>query len=316
MNGKLRGSICGIIAAITYGTNPLGALFLYKEGIRPASVLFYRFSLAAILLACLMIIQRKSFRVTRQELKVLTTLGMLFAISSLTFFISFKHIDAGIAATMLFIYPVIVAVIMAVFFKEKVTAATVLSILFALTGIGLLYKGEGGIALDTLGVVLVLVSSLTYALYIIVVNKSPVMMSSIKLTFYVLLFCAAGIVLYSFCDPANRLQMLATPTAWMFASMLALLPTVISLVLMVIAVHEVGSTPTAIMGALEPLTAVVIGITVFHEALTPRLAIGILLILASVILIILGKSFHPHIMTKAFGKVRKVIARHWRWKLS
>ena len=50
--------------------------------------------------------------------------------------------------------------------------------------------------------------------------------------------------------------------------MLALIPTVVSLVLMTVAVHAIGSTPTAVMGALEPLTAVVIGVTIFGELFT------------------------------------------------
>ena len=80
-------------------------------------------------------------------------------------------------------------------------------------------------------------------------------MSSIKLTFYVLLFCILTIIVQSFFDSNNHLQLLITSSMWMFAIMLALVPTVISLVFMVIAVRQIGSTPTAIMGAL-PKTAI------------------------------------------------------------
>lgn len=313
MNEKLKGTICGVVAAISYGTNPLGALNLYADGINANTVLCYRFSLAAIILAGMMLVQRKSFRVTLPELKVLAVLGILFAVSSLTFFISFHHIDAGIAATLLFVYPVMVAVIMAIFFKEKLTLLTAGSILLALSGIGLLYRGEDGAMLSTVGVILVLISSLTYALYIIVVNKSPLMMSSVKLTFYVLLFCIAGIMAYSFVD-GDHLMWLDTPREWFYAWMLGLVPTVISLVLMVMAVHAVGSTPTAIMGALEPLTAVVIGVTVFHEAFTVRLAVGILLILTAVLLIIAGKSVSLQRVTRLIGRVERVLLKYWRWK--
>src|SRR5574344_2205137 len=188
MNTKLKGSICGIISAISYGTNPLGALFLYGAGINANSVLFYRFSLAAIVLGSLMLLQKKSFAVTAKELSILGLLGVLFGTSSLSLFNIFHYMAAGIASTILFVYPVMVAVIMAIFFKEKVSIVTILSILFALLGIGLLYKGDNGSTLSTIGVLLVMLSSLSYALYIIIVNKSSLKMSSIKLTFYVLLF--------------------------------------------------------------------------------------------------------------------------------
>ena len=102
-----------------------------------------------------------------------------------------------------------VAVIMAIFFRERISLVTVLSISLALCGIALLYRGEGGAVLNTAGVVLVMASSLSYALYIVVVNRASLNMSSVKLTFYVLLFGVAAIVLYSLCCPDQPLQLLS-----------------------------------------------------------------------------------------------------------
>ena len=102
-----------------------------------------------------------------------------------------------------------------------------------------------------------------------------------------------------------------SPRAWFFACWLGLVPTVLSLVLMTIAVHEVGATPTAIMGALEPLTAVAIGVMVFGESLTLRLVIGIVLILFAVLLIVLGKRFHLRIITHT---ISTIVRKTWRWK--
>ena len=198
-------------------------------------------------------------------MKTLCLLGILFAVSSLTFYTSFHHMDAGIASTLLFVYPIMVAVIMSLFFKERISPVTMFSIILALSGIALLYRGGTGAGLNGLGVSLVMIASLTYALYIVVINQSSIKLSSIKLTFYVLLFCMVAIVFHSFFDGSNYLQPLTTPRMWLFAIMLALVPTVISLVTMTMAVHAIGSTPTAIMGALEPLTAVIIGVTVFGE---------------------------------------------------
>lgn len=270
MSEKSKGTLCGIVAAVSYGMNPLGALSLYRAGINTNSVLFYRYALAAVLLAALLLVQKTSLRITRREFSVLGLLGVMFAVSSLTLFMSFHYMDAGIASTLLFVYPVMVAVIMAIFFRERISLVTVLSISLALCGIALLYRGEGGAVLNTAGVVLVMASSLSYALYIVVVNRASLNMSSVKLTFYVLLFGVAAIVLYS-------------------------------LVLMTVAVHAIGSTPTAVMGALEPLTAVVIGVTIFGELFTARLAAGIGLILLAVTLIVAGKSLHPGRLAAIIG---------------
>lgn len=183
--------------------------------------------------------------------------------------------------------------------------ATVVSIALSLVGIALLYRGDDGSVLNPNGVALVMVSSLTYALYIIIVNKSPLRMSSIKLTLYVLIFAALTVVVTSLFQPATQLQLLHTPQQWGLAFMLGLLPTVMSLVLMVVAVHDIGSTPTAIIGALEPVTAVVISVALFGELLTVRLVIGIILILGAVMLIVAGKNIHFNSLTRVASPVGK-----------
>ncbi|MFT3994518.1 MAG: DMT family transporter [Dysgonomonas sp.] len=315
MNTKIKGSIYGIIAAISYGTNPLGALSLYKNGINANSVLFYRFSLAAIIIGIVLAVQKKSFSITKKELLILGCLGVLFGISSLSLFTSFHYMDAGIASTILFVYPVMVAVIMAIFFKEKISSITILSILLALGGIALLYQSDGQTSLSTIGVTLVMISSLTYAIYIIVVNKSSLMMSSIKLTFYVLLFCMLTIITHSLTNENNHIQMLTTPSMWMWAIMMAVVPTIISLIMMVKAVNIIGSTPTAIMGSLEPLTAVMIGVIVFGEIFTVQLATGLLMILFAVLLIIAGKSIKPQkLFISLNNNAKHAIKKYFRWK--
>lgn len=289
MNAKIIGYLCGTIAAITYGLNPLGALNLYSDGVNVNSVLFYRYGLATVLLAGLRLLQKKSFKISRRELGICTLLGLFFAMSSLSFFTSFNYMDAGISCTILFVYPVMVAVIMAVFFKERITLVVALSIGMALTGIALLYKGADGQALSTFGVLLVMLSALSYALYIITVYKSKLSLPPVILTFYVMLVGTLIIVLHSFGGAEQRLQLLTSPAQWGWAVMLAVVPTVISLVMMVVAIKRIGSTPTAIMGALEPVTAVAIGVTVFGESFTGRIALGMSLILLAVLLIITGR---------------------------
>lgn len=313
MQSKLKGYLCGIGAAVCYGTNPLGALYLYEDGINANSVLFYRFALAVVMLGMLMAARRKSLKVSRKELSLLCALGVVFSTSSITLYFSFCFMDAGIASTLLFVYPVMVAVIMALLFKERLPAVSVFAIMLALLGIAMLYHGDGGATLSTRGVMLVMFSSLSYAVYIVVVNKSPLRMSSMKLTFYVLFFGMLTVLTNSFITGLH-IQMLTTPRMWSCAFMLALLPTVFSLVLMTISVHETGSTPTAVMGALEPLTAVVIGVAVFGEQLTPRLAAGIVLILTAVIMIIAGKSLFPARMFTVVSHLGHVIFKTWRWK--
>ena len=280
----------GAFAAASYGTNPLFALPLYAAGIGVNSVLFYRYAIALILYGLwLKLVKKINFKISLQEGFVLLILGLFFSLSSYTLFDAFKYIEAGIACTILFIYPVLVAIIMAIFFKEKITKTVIASISLISVGITLLYHGKEGATLNLHGVLIVLLSALLYSLYIVGVKNIKLIrhMNSAKMTFYVMLF---GLIVYitnlNFC---TQLQPLTSTHLWLYALGLALFPTIISIETINIAIKLIGSTTTAILGSLEPLTALFFGVVIFHEQLTVRIMIGIVAILCGVILIIKRK---------------------------
>ncbi|MEE1221739.1 MAG: DMT family transporter [Bacteroidales bacterium] len=289
LSEKTKGIACGILSAICYGMNPLGALNLYAENLSTTSVLFYRFGFAILILALIMGVKRISFRINKKELLILSSLGVLFAVSSLSLFMSFLYMPAGVASTLLFTHPIMVALIMALVFKERITSVVVFSIALAFGGVCLLYYSGEGIVLNTMGVILVLLSAFRSALYMIVVNKSSINLPTFKVTFYALIFCWICVSLFSFSDESFAIQPLTNFNQLFYVLLLSVVTTVMSLCLMNVAVRILGSTPTSIMGALEPLTAVIIGVCVFDEVFSLNLALGIVLILLSVMLIILQK---------------------------
>ncbi len=285
MSLQTKGVILAIISAICYGMNPLGALFLYEEGLNVNSVIFYRFIFASILLAIFMIIKKDSFYLKFKEIILLAFLGLLFGISAISLFNSFLYMDAGLASTVLFIYPIFVAIIMALFFKEKNSIITILSIIFAFLGVVLLYESDGA-NVSNFGIFLVIVSSLCYAIYIVIINQY-LKISALKVTFYSMLFCTITILIHSFFDSSLNIMPLINFNMWFYTLFLALVPTIISLLFLIKAIQIVGSTSASILGALEPLTAVLIGVYVFNEKITFWLVIGIVFILFGVLLIVL-----------------------------
>lgn len=296
---KVKGFVAGALAAIFYGTNPLGTLYLYQDHINSGSVLFYRYALAALMFAVWMLLTGESFRIKWGHAIRFVVLGSMFAMSSTTLYVSFHYMDAGVASTILFSYPIMTAVLMVAFFHEHVTWSTVASITMAVVGIVLLYRGDGSTTLSTVGVTLVMLSSLLYAFYIIAVNQWTTEYSSLKFTFYVVLGGLLSILVFAWAS-GDHIQLLHGARQWVSAVQLALLPTVLSLFFMTIAIKNIGSTPSAIMGALEPVTAVAIGCLIFGEAFSLRLAVGIVLILSAVILLIVARSglHHHRVMSK------------------
>lgn len=162
-----------------------------------------------------------------------------------------------------------------------------MSILLAFCGIAMLYYSPDGVVLNTAGVLLVLLSALSYAVYMITINKSSMELPSLKLNFYVLFFCCLTAFAANFFLSGKPIQRLENTAQLLHALQLAIVPTVLSLCLMTIALKRIGSTSTSIMGALEPLTAVLIGVMIFGEPFSLNLAFGILLILCAELIIVL-----------------------------
>ena len=287
MSANTKGVLNAIAAAASYGTNPLFALPLYVAGMEVNSVLFYRYAFAVLIYGFwLKFIKKVSLQITFKQGVCLAVMALFFASSSLTLFSAFKYMEAGLACTILFIYPILVALIMALFFHEKIDKILWVSIAMITVGVVALYNGGEQVRINAVGLAWVLASAWVYAIYIVMVRKAkPVAaMNGAKLSFYVMLF---GLVFFVLLLKGGMdLQPLTSPWLCLCAVALALFPTIISLETLTVAIQIIGSTSTAIIGALEPVTALFIGILLFGEHLTPKIAAGVCLILLGVILVI------------------------------
>lgn len=299
------GYVFAALAAASYGTNPVFAKPLYADGMNPDSVLLFRYAFGIALLGLLMIWNgwrrhnlSTAFRVSRHSLPQLVILGILMALSSLTLFLSYNYMPVGIASTLLFTYPILVAVIMTLVYHEPMSWLVVVCLLLATSGVGMLCE-QGETPLDTsnlsnspwgvspfmIGALLVLLSSLSYAIYLVGLNKTRVRtIASMPVTFYVLCF---GFLLFvwricfggAFTLPQHGVM-------WLNLIALGLLPTVVSLLLTAWAIQRIGSTSTALFGALEPVTAVALGIIFLGESINLREFMGMVLIFVSVTLVV------------------------------
>lgn len=301
-----QGYALGVLAAASYGTNPLFALPLLGAGIDAFSVLFLRYFFAIPMLALMMVARGRGFGLRKSQVLPLIVLGLLMAASSLTLYVSYAYIGAAIASTLLFVYPILVTIIMAAMFHERITWLTVVCIALATTGIALLYRGDDGVVLSPYGLLLVFLSALSYAIYLVAVNRGQMRdIPTLKLTLYVIVF---GLFLFAFrFQPSTFAILNERPLLWVAAVSMALFPTAFSLLCTSAAIQKVGSTPVAILGAMEPVTAVAIAILIFDEPLTLRLAIGMSLVIMSVTFIIAGGSVTHHLLRvrKMFPRLRK-----------
>lgn len=299
---SLKGFIYGIITSITFGLIPLFSLPLMRGGMSLDSILFYRFLFATIALALMMRFRREPFVVERRYLPMFLLLAIFYTASALFLFWGYEFMGAGMATTLHFTYPVFVTLLMLMLFKEKASLVTWGAIALAVCGVAKLSLKGDEFALEPAGMVIVLLSAVGYASYITTVNKSRLRtMNSRKLAFYVFVFTTALFAIKALFN--KGIQPIPDLVATINLILLAVVPTVISNITLVLAVRHIGGTLTSILGAMEPVTAVCVGTFVFDEAFTPGEGLGIALILIAVTLIILGKPIQER-LTSVFRHIR------------
>ena len=283
MSDTLKGYLFALVSALTYGMIPLFMIPLKKlDFFSVDTALFYRFLIAAILiLGYLVFYQKESVKINLKEGFVLSVLGLFYALSAEFLFIAYDFLSPGIASTIFFIYPIIVALILGIFFKEKITLATTISLLIVVVGVGVL-SIKDNFEINYIGLFVSLLGALMYALYMIIVNKTKIKASGVKVSFYSMVFASLFFLVKTLV--LGNSVVIPSLEIGTHLALFSLITTALSVVSLVYAIKYIGSTPTAIMGAVEPVVAVMISVGLFDETLTFSLIAGVIIIISGVLI--------------------------------
>ena len=266
--------------------NPLFGVPVINKGLDVNSLLFYRYGVATLLMFAFMLVAKKQIRISWKQFGLMAILGVLFTGCSITLFEAYKYIPSGIATSILYVYPIMVALVM-MFFRQFPTWQTWISIFAGVAGAILLsLKGDGGF-IDWRGIALVVASGLCYTLFIVIVNLSKLIkaLPNLTLTFYC--FFIGSLMLFALSGFGVHLNPVPDAVSWLNVLGLAVLPTAVATITLAASSKAVGATKTSVLGILEPLTAIVVGTLVFHEAFTLNVAFGVALILFAILFMIL-----------------------------
>ena len=283
MSDTLKGYLFALVSALTYGMIPLFMIPLKKlDFFSVETALFYRFLIAAILiLGYLVFYQKESVKINLKEGFVLSVLGLFYALSAEFLFIAYDFLSPGIASTIFFIYPIMVALILGIFFKEKITLATTISLLIVVVGVGVL-SIKDNFEINYIGLFVSLLGALMYALYMIIVNKTKIKASGVKVSFYSMVFASLFFLVKTLV--LGNSVVIPSLEIGTHLALFSLITTALSVVSLVYAIKYIGSTPTAIMGSVEPVVAVMISVGLFDETLTFSLIAGVIIIISGVLI--------------------------------
>ena len=288
---QIAGYAAGIITGITYGLNPLFAMPLMREGANVDSILFFRYFIAAALLGIWLLVRRQNFRVSGKQAIRLLILGLLFTASSLCLFEAYRFIPSGLATTIVFLYPVLVAIIM-VFLRVYPTWQVWLSIIVTFIGVIILCRNDSSGQMQWTGLLIAGASALSYAMFIVVINRSTRIRTvpSTMLTFYSLLVGSAVFLIMSLSEGHSLTAGIHGPAAWMNLTGLAVLPTIVSTAPLAVATRLIGATKASVLGVFEPVTAILVGALAFGEEITTNVITGIILTMAAITFMVISSA--------------------------
>ena len=285
----LIGYPAGIIAGIAYGLNPLFGVPLIKNGTPVESILFFRYGIAVLILGAFLLSDMHDFKVSWKQAGILLVLGVFYTASSTFLFQAYNYIPSGLATTLVFLYPVLVALIM-VFLRVVPSWQVWVAIAATFVGVIIMTQSHSTQKIDPIGVLLSLASALSYAFFIVIINRSKAIsnMSNSLLTFYVLIVGAIFFLSRVVASGENLTAGIETKLDWLNLVGLAILPTIVSTATLAVATRNIGATKASVLGVFEPITAILVGTLVFGEALTNNIIIGILIAMFAVSFMIIS----------------------------
>ena len=294
----IKGLFYAAISSASFGFSPLFSLALIAAGLSNFDVLSYRWLTAAVVLVIYAACKKKTLRLNSfDEVWRVVLLSALRSITSITLLIGYANIASGVASTINFMYPIFVALCMMIIFREDRAWINVVAILLSILGVYLMANGDGVIVEGgntVLGLTCSLISAITFAAYYIVMKKTKAdKIEVVKFTTWIMLLSATYFIAAALLID-GRITIVSDFKSWMNILGLGLWATMISNFTGVKAIRRIGPTLTSILGALQPLTAVVLGVIFLDEHLGISTISGIVLILAAVTMIVLHQRKKRH----------------------
>ncbi len=282
-NGK-KGLLAAIMSAVLFGFMPITTKYLYGFGCSTITVVFFRQLLA---LPIVLILFAKGEKVKIKKRELLSALNIIIVGMLLTqtlLYASYNYISTGLATTLHFSYPVFAVVGMLIFYKSKLTWIKILCVALCTSGILLFYEHTEGIAFR--GMIIALLSGLTYAYYIIRLGKSDLRFMP-PMQYAALYIVVNSTVLFVYGNITNSIQYEFPLRFWIVMFLFALAITIAAVLLVQYAVKYIEPDTVSILSTLEPITSIIIGILLLNETINLKTGLGMLLILLAVFIITL-----------------------------
>lgn len=285
---KAKGSILVILSAVIFGFTPILAKITYSEGSNSVMLTCLRAWMALPVLFAILLVKKVRLGITGKELgKILIFSLVGSTATTVLLYTAYNFISVGMSTILHFVYPTFVLLICVLVFREPLNPRKITALV--LSTLGILSFFDGGLSANIAGIAIALTSGLTYAFYMVYMDKSGLKdMHPVKVSFYNSIFVGLFSLLYGFCT--SQVTFALTPKAWVYTFIIAVLVSSGAVMLLQMGIKLCGATTAAILSMFEPITSVVLGILILKEDFSWMKLVGCVLILTAVFILTPRKS--------------------------
>lgn len=275
-----------LIAGIVFGVMPSAVTYCYGLGANSSTMVASRYLVLSLVLLPIVLRQKNTFKIYRQNFFRVLILSVAGVGTPLLLYTAYNYLSTGMTTTLHFLYPTMVAVILVVFFRERLSGRTALCLALCVAGILLMLDTSGQWSVT--GFVIALASGLAWAWYIVLLDKFCIEgVSSEQMIFYVGINGFVIMLLYSLLTRTLVLDI--APVGWLCIFGANFVIAVFGSIFFAMGVRHTDAQVSAIAGTLEPITSVIVGVLFLHEKISIRTGIGAVLVLAAVVLMALAE---------------------------
>ena len=284
---NVKGIVFTIFSAILFGITPILASYIYCLGAGPITVVFFRSLFVLPILFIIMKLRKVSLYISRYDLYHTAIIAMLGSgLTTMLLFSSYQYIDVGSATTLHFLYPICVSLLCFFVYREALSKRKILSLCFA--GIGTLCFFDISKLESMLGILLAILSAITYAFYMVqLAKKHLTKRNQYLISFYMAFFTVIETLLYHCIQPSITMSL--STQAYIFLCILSIISSFLAVVLLQMGIRELGPSNASLFCLFEPITSIFLGAIFLHEAITLQTIVGCVIILLSLIVFTLSE---------------------------
>lgn len=296
-----QGALFATSSGLLYGLVGYFGMNLLNSNISVTNMTFWRFLVATLFIALLLIRQYKNININKQEmLKAFLSGASFYSLSTVFYFMASQYIGTGLAMVILFTFPVFVIFLNWILFRMKIPKIYYFAILITTFGM-LLLADLGELKFDLIGFGLGVISAFLYACYI--VSSKNIKLPPLVSTLMISLGCAMACLLFAIFD--NSLMIPSIPTQWIHILGFGIFSTAFSILFLLKALTTLSAEKASILSVLEPVFVVIFGIFLLDEKITTIQIGGVIIILAGAMITLFSNKL------RSFSLLGEIFSRFW-----